>query len=240
MFNFSYKRWADVSSPQSVLPENSLQYIPIDYMSDETCMSAIKKNGLDIEYVPERLRTRELCCEAVKQSGEAIKFLNQDLELCDLAVNQNGLALEHVKDAYKTEKICKAAVRNNPLALKWADQTENICLVAVQLNPKTIEYVEDVYKTDKVCEAVVTSPFSGAGEYLPDGFKNKFDEFYKTRGFDSFGPIKICTAQCLYTYPCKHWVVLEDGSVDVLPAPEIGKLLHKHNVSHPHFREWIH
>lgn len=216
-----------------------LKNIPTDFMSDELCMTAVKQNGLAIKDVPEKFHSSSLLIEAVKQNPQALKYITQSQELCDNAVSGDGMVLEFVDEIWKTQELCETAVRKSPSSIKWARQSPYLCLLAVKLSSKEIVHVVDEFKTTEVCEAVVASPFVGAGKYLPIEFKNRFDNFYKENGYESFGPIKICMNMCIYTCPCKHYIILEDGSASVWSSREIANLLKEHGLSHPHFDQYL-
>lgn len=218
--------------------ELELKYIPTSELSHELCMKAVCQNGLAIKDVPEKFHTPQLYLEAVKQNVITLEHVEQTQSLCDVTVELDGLAIKYVEDAYKTADLCKKAVQNNPFAIRWTNQSPDLCLMAVQGNSEAIIHIKDEYKTKDICDAVVASPFVGAGKYLPDDFKSKFDEFYNKKGYTTFGPIKIYMKRCIHTYPCKHHAILEDGSSSVLSAITILRILQEHDITHPHFDKY--
>lgn len=215
-----------------------IKNVPTADLSHEICMKAVCQNGLAIKDIPKELHSPQLALQAVRQNVSALMYVEQTQSLCDIAVETDGLALQYINDVYKTADLCKIAVQNNVYAIQWAKQTPELCLMAIKGDSKTIMHIKDEFKTNEIYEAVVASPFMGASKYLPDVFKSKFDDFYKKQGYATFGPIKIYMKTCLKTYPCKHYVILENGEPSVMSARTIHEILRDRGISHPHFDKY--
>lgn len=70
----------------------------------EQCLSAVQKDGWQLERVPPEFITQELCLEAVKQNGWALQFVPdkyKSSEICLVAINEESRAVEYLPEELK-------------------------------------------------------------------------------------------------------------------------------------------
>ncbi len=78
----------------------ALKLIPVEKITEEYALMAVKQNGLALEFVPTEFKTSEVLLEAVKQNGLALEFVptesKTDLILLE-AVKQRVDSVKYVK-----------------------------------------------------------------------------------------------------------------------------------------------
>ena len=121
----------------------SLLYIHKWFQTEECCLAAVKRNGMELYYVREGLRTPEICMAAVKQDGYAISEVkNKTPDICLAAVKQTPCALQFMNEHEQTEEICLEAVSKRGGMLFYVrNQTLKIVEAALEENPNVYEVV---------------------------------------------------------------------------------------------------
>jgi hypothetical protein len=112
----------------------SLQYIPVDKQTYQTCLLAVSRNGYgnisqyanitaggyNLKYVNPELQDKFLCEKAIVDFPYAIQYINKNnfskkdiIELYTLAININPFVLSIIDEEFQTCKICLLAIRQN-------------------------------------------------------------------------------------------------------------------------------
>jgi hypothetical protein len=132
--------------------------------TEEICLAAVQKNGLQLNAVPEQFKTLEICLAAVSQNSGAIKDVPAELLTAVLKQNpnavkglsgkqsgvlsafvaENGLYLEFAPEKLKTPELYLAAVTQNGMALQFVPEkqrTKEILLAAVNQNGMAVQFL---------------------------------------------------------------------------------------------------
>ena len=92
---------------------DALEFVPDEFMTEEICKVAVKRNGLALEFVPKDFLTEELCKIAVEDDGRALEFVPEYFsteEICKIAIKNDNNALKFVPEKHKTLGVCKNAI----------------------------------------------------------------------------------------------------------------------------------
>ena len=88
-----YTRFESVWQPPQL--DTSIQFVPVEQITKEMCMDAVKQNGMNLEYVPKEYLTDEIIHEAIRRNKRACVYavdrLTDDMvkELRTLGVHVN-------------------------------------------------------------------------------------------------------------------------------------------------------
>lgn len=221
---------------------SELQYVPSKFISVEMCLAAVRSDGDCLRYIPKEYRTKEIMVEALKNSLYAFRSVDVEKELtpeiCMELVRHDGLLMRMIPKKLHTEEMETIALDNNPEAIAFVDQNEEKCMSAVKRSSRSIRYVKRNFMSRKMFDDLI--PFIGYERYIPEEMmdeelESRIRQYYLDQDYEIFGPYKIYMKICKKTHPCKHQIIMEDGSVTMKNARAIYKLLAEHGLSHPHF-----
>lgn len=134
--------------------------IPLEELTEQLCIDAIKDESGMLMHVPTALRTKSVCMEAVKQSGWALQYVPahvQSYEIWELSVRTYGVALEHVPPQNITHELCVLAITHTAFAFKFVPVhliTKELCAMSIEKHgmymsvlfpPPSTDDLEDVY-----------------------------------------------------------------------------------------------
>ena len=143
---------------------NSLEGVPIEKMTTEICLEAVKNNSNDLKHVPLFLINERICYESVAKNYSNMSDVPDHLNsegLCLESIRlSRGNSLQYISSIFKTYTICLTAVSNYSrsyafLYVPLVHKTPELCLIAVQRNVVMFEHVPDDKKTKEMCLAVV-------------------------------------------------------------------------------------
>jgi hypothetical protein len=101
-----------------------IQKLPQELLTAQVCIAAVQQNGLAIEALSPQQRTPEVCLAAVQQAGRAIAHLTDEqrtADICLAAANSDGSTIELMSDVKRTAQVCLAALKSS-YWLSWALQ----------------------------------------------------------------------------------------------------------------------
>jgi len=127
---------------QIFLGLKKLKDVPPKEKTESLCLTAIKKDSLELKYVPQEISNYDILCEiALTNNGLALEHVplykkSKDFyKLYKIAITNNGLALEYVPFLQRTDELCKIAITNNGLALEHVPlKTDELCEIAYNNN----------------------------------------------------------------------------------------------------------
>ena len=128
----------------------SLLYIHKESQTEECCLAAVKRDGMELCYVREDLKTPEICMAAVKQDGYALsKVINKTYDICLAAVKQQPCAIQFMNKHEQTEDICLESVsKRGDMLFYVKNQTLPIVEAALEENP-------NAYKVIRIKEKII-------------------------------------------------------------------------------------
>lgn len=105
-----------------------LSEVPRQFLTEELCRVAVKRDALNLEFVPEQFFMTEGAMElfqlAVTQNGDALQFIPLRLYTYDLvlaAVTSKGDAIIHVPYQFFTEELIRASLSTSGRAIDSLD-----------------------------------------------------------------------------------------------------------------------
>ena len=114
---------------QISLGNKKLKDVPPNERTEDLCLTAIKKDSLELKYVDPEISNYDVLCEiAFKKNGLALEHVpvfkksNDFYKLYKIALANNGLALEHVPFLQRTDELCEIAYNNNNDAYFFAPE----------------------------------------------------------------------------------------------------------------------
>lgn len=164
-----------------------IQSIPLEYITEELCILAIKqepesilvinnkilteemcKLAFELKYytfknIPDKYRSYEMCVSAIKKAGHLLHYIKEQFhneELCKLAVENDGYSIRYVSKPFYTKEMCELAVKRNGLALSFIEnkfRNYELYELAVENCGNAIRYVPNKYKTENLCKIAVQS-----------------------------------------------------------------------------------
>jgi hypothetical protein len=204
------------------LRQNSwaLEYVPVEFRTDEMCGIAVAHNGNALMYVPEKFRTEEMCRIAVEQDGVALFLVPEKRcteEIFRIAVAQDGFALEYVPDALRSEVVCRIAVAQDGRSLAYVPKklrTDDICSIAVAQDGLALRYVRQTLRTDEMCSIAVEQN-GDALRWVPERLRS---EAVCQIALAQYGRALEYVPKKLRTEDLCHIAVAQDGeALDFVP-----------------------
>jgi hypothetical protein len=219
-----------------------LAHTPTFYQTEPLCTDAVKADGMSLKHVLKKFKTVDICKLAVSQNGMALNYVpaehhSDDIYMC--AVSNDGMAIKLVPKRLQSKQMILAATNQNSKAIEFCDQYQEICDEVVAKDSHCITLIEEKFISEEMCMSVKL--FEGIGKYIPaylrtsQKISDRLDKFYAERGYTTFGPVKIFMSTCLLTNPCKHHIILKDGSARIWLSSHIKTLLAQHGLNDPHF-----
>lgn len=117
--------------------QSILCFIPVQYITPELVLEAVRHNGDAIIDIPLAQHTPEFFSD----------------EILEAAVTELGDALRNIPASFITPKLCMLAVNDDGRALRFVPEqfiSEQLILIALKTVPTVLECVNEKYLTDAV------------------------------------------------------------------------------------------
>jgi hypothetical protein len=113
---------------------SEMNLVPQHFITPSFCVAAVNANPTTFSYVPVNMLTFDMCKIALASYGYYLQNVPEHLineELCTIAVNNCGRSLEHVPLQYRTIQLYISAIKNSSHAIHHIPK--NIIIESLEL-----------------------------------------------------------------------------------------------------------
>ncbi len=181
-----------------------LKYLPLESVSKNVILAAVKQTARAIKYAPSNYKTNEVYKELFDVAPKVLKYIkNPSLSLCEYVLEKKPSAMSYIKDfSVLTAEMCERAVMKDWKNLKCIPNqriTKSLCECAFDINWKAFKFFPDEFKTKEFCELVINKDVSFIQYCPPDMLSYEIcEKCVRERGAllnfvpDKFKTVNLC------------------------------------------------